>query len=120
MVLQLLQLFESDGEWVVHKVLPQVAKDLVPEDPASLLEVVLGNIAIVGDADFESVFLDEIILLVLGLSNTDAVVREEGIIVGTEVREHLEAKTFLCELEGASHEGGFGVAHSADVLQFLS
>jgi len=120
MVLQLLQLFESDGERVVHEVLPQFAQSLVPKDPGSLLEVVLGNVAIVVDADLEDVVFDKIMLLVLGLGDADVVVREERAIVGTKVGEHLEAKPFLGKIEGARHESGLGKTHSADVLQFTS
>jgi hypothetical protein len=118
MVLQLLQLFEGDGERVVHEVLPQLAKSLVPEDPRSLLEVVLGNVPVVGDASLEDVIFDEIMLLVLRLGDGDVVVREERVIVGTKVGEHLEAKPFLGKVEGARHESGLRIAHGADVLQF--
>ena len=74
MVLQLLQHLESDREWVVHEVLPQVAEDLIPEDPGALLEVLVGNVATVVDADLEGVRFDEIVLLVHGLGDGDAVV----------------------------------------------
>ena len=120
MVLQLLELFESDGERVVHEVLPQLAKHLAPKDPGSCLEVVIGNVAVVGDADLEDVIFDEIMFLVLGLGDADEVIREECVNcfrVAAKIGEHLDAKPFFGKIEGARHESGVGIAHGADVLQ---
>jgi len=95
MVLPFLQLLERDRGCVVHEVLPQVAQDLVPEYVGAVLEVSLRNIAIAVDTDVERVLFGEVFLLVLGLGDTDFIVRQEGVLVGTNVGEHFEAKTFL-------------------------
>ena len=95
MVLPFLQLLERDRECVVHEVLPQVAKDLVPEYVGAVLEVRLRNIAIAVDTDVEHVLFGEVFFLVLGLGDADFVVRQEGVLVGTNVGGHFEAKTFL-------------------------
>jgi hypothetical protein len=52
----------STNDRTCVRLLPQLAKSLVPEDPGSLLEVVLWNVVIVGDASLEGVIFDETIL----------------------------------------------------------
>ena len=63
MVLPFLQLLERDRECVVHEVLPQVAKDLVPEYVGAILEVRLRNIAIAVDTDIKRVLFGEFFCL---------------------------------------------------------
>lgn len=47
------------------------------------------------DAGLKGVIFDGAKLLVLGLGDADIVVRQERVIVGTKIRQHLETKPFL-------------------------